>query len=122
MANAAPCQGCLQVADAEFCVTNRIGVPWPFEQPVINLCVTCLIQLGISMGEALQAAMASLEAMATPDELEQIHANDPPAAGAPAPVKSKARPKKETVLSNEEATEAAPDTDDQQSVASVGEG
>lgn len=92
MANAAPCQACLEIADAEFCVTNRLAVPWPFEQPVINLCVTCLIQLGITMGEALQAAMASLEAMASPEELEQIHANDP--EDTPAPPASKSRKRK----------------------------
>lgn len=121
MANAAPCQGCLQIADAEFCVTNRLAVPWPFEQPVINLCVTCLIQLGITMGEALQAAMDSLEQMATPEELEQIHANDPEDVPAPPAPKSRKRtPKKTPVLGvTETVIQEAPD--DEPTTASVGE-
>lgn len=122
MANAAPCQGCLQISDAEFCVTNRLGVPWPFEQPVINLCVTCLIQLGISMGEALQAAMASLEAMATPEELEQIHANDPEDAPAPPAPKSR-RNKKASEQAMEIVTaQEASHPDDESATTSVAEG
>lgn len=76
MANASPCQACLEVADGEFLVTNRLSVPWPFEQSTVVLCVPCFIQTGISMGEALQAAMAELEAMAEPEELAQIQANE----------------------------------------------
>lgn len=96
MANPAPCQNCLEVADAEFMVSNRLGVPWPFEQSTVVLCVPCFIQVGITMGEALQAAIVELEAMATPEELAQIQANEvgeePPAVGS----KSRSRKAKET--------------------------
>lgn len=110
MANAAPCQACLEVADAEFCITNRLAVPWPFEQPVINVCVACLINLGITMGEALQSALAELEKMATPEELEQIQANDPedmPASPAP---KSR-RTRKAAAAVQEPEPEAAEETE-----------
>jgi hypothetical protein len=82
MANPAPCQACLEVQDAEFYVTNRLGVPWPFQQSTVSLCVPCFIQVGISMGEALQAAMAELQAMAEPEGpgvLEQIEQDEKPA-------------------------------------------
>lgn len=84
MANPAPCQACLETPDAEFCVTNRMGVPWPFEQAVVNLCVPCLINLGITMGEALQSALSELEAMAEPGALEQVEADE----GKVVPVKA----------------------------------
>ena len=60
MANPAPCAACLEVADAEFYVTNRLGVPWPFDQSTVALCVPCFINTGIQMGQALQAAIAEM--------------------------------------------------------------
>lgn len=76
MANSAPCQACLETPDAEFCVTNRVGVPWPFEQAVVNLCVPCFIDLGITMGTALQEAIASMEAELQPGALEQVETEE----------------------------------------------
>ena len=114
MANPMPCQACLEVADAEFFVTNRLGVPWTFEQSTVALCVPCFIRTGIAMGEALQAAMAELEAMASPEELAQIEANE---AGQPEAVeapkrsrKSKPAPEPATVAA--QAAEEAPASDD----------
>jgi hypothetical protein len=92
MANPAPCQACLETPDAEFCVTNRAGVPWPFEQAVVNLCVPCLIDLGITMGTALQQAIAAMELDATPGALEQVEA-DEGVVRIPA-AKAKRRPRK----------------------------
>lgn len=84
MANPAPCQACLEVADAEFCVTNRLGVPWPFEQAVVNMCVPCFINLGITMGTALQEAIAQVEAEAQAGALEQVESDE----GKVVPVKA----------------------------------
>jgi hypothetical protein len=114
MANPIPCQACLEVADGEFFVTNRLAVPWPFEQSTVCLCVPCFIQTGISMGEALQAAMAELEKMANPEELAQIQANE--AADATAHQaekrsrKSKAAPQPEPV--HAAVSEEAPASDE----------
>jgi hypothetical protein len=115
MAKPAPCQACLEVPDADFYVTNRLGVPWPFEQATVSLCVTCFIQTGIRLGEALQAALAELEAMAEPGALEQIESDE-----GKAPVTksgSKRRPRKPAaaavqVVEPEAAEESpAPDAD-----------
>ena len=76
MANPAPCQACLETPDAEFCITNRLNVPWPFEQAVVNVCVPCLINLGITMGQALQAALTEMEAHPEPGALEQVEADE----------------------------------------------
>jgi hypothetical protein len=111
MANAMPCQACLEVADAEFMISNRLGVPWPFEQSTVALCVPCFIQTGIAMGEALQAAMAELEAMANPEELKQIRANEAKEVGAPAVARPNRKSRKETVPESdapEAAQEGAP--------------
>ena len=114
MANPAPCQACLETPDAEFCVTNRAAVPWPFEQAVVNLCVPCLINLGITMGTALQEAIASMEAEAGPGALEQVEADE--GVVRPVAAKSKRRPRKKAtapvaVIDPEvpEATEASND-------------
>lgn len=114
MAQPAPCASCLEVADAEFYVTNRLGVPWPFDQSTVALCVPCFINVGIQMGQALQAAMAELEAMAEPGALEQVEAEEGPVAVASATSKSRRKVKEpapvtgtETPISEE--TEAAHD-------------
>lgn len=91
MPNAAPCQSCLEVSDAEFCVTNRLAVPWPFEQAVVNLCVPCLINLGISMGTALQEAIAMMEAEQASGALEQVEADEGAVKPAPVPRKRRSR-------------------------------
>jgi hypothetical protein len=111
MANAMPCQACLEVADAEFMISNRLGVPWPFEQSTVALCVPCFIQVGIAMGEALQAAMAELEAMANPEELEQIQANEAEEVAESVATKPSRKSRKETVPESdapEAAEEGAP--------------
>lgn len=116
MANPAPCSNCLEVADAEFYVTNRLGVPWPFDQSTVALCVPCFIQVGITMGEALQMAMAELEAMAEPGTLEQIEADEGPVTVAPATRKS--RKPKATAAVRQSATQA----DTEETETSDGEG
>lgn len=93
MANPAPCQACLETPDAEFCITNRLGVPWPFEQAVINLCVPCLINLGITMGTALQSAIAELESLTEPGALEQVESDEGKVVPARAGTKSRSRKK-----------------------------
>jgi len=64
MAKPAPCQACLETPDAEFYVTNRLDVPWPFDQPTVALCYRCFISLGLQLGQAIEAALASLGEMA----------------------------------------------------------
>jgi hypothetical protein len=93
MANPAPCQACLETPDAEFCITNRAGVPWPFEQAVVNVCVPCLINLGITMGTALQEAIASMEAEQQAGALEQVEAEEGPVKVAPSRSKRGTRKK-----------------------------
>lgn len=114
MANPMPCQACLEVADAEFFVTNRLGVPWTFEQSTVALCVPCFIRVGIAMGEALQAAYAEMEAQAPPEVLEQLQANEaaepePP----PEPKRSRKRaPEPAPVPVHAEVSTEAPASDD----------
>jgi hypothetical protein len=91
-------------------VTNRLAVPWPFEQSTVALCVPCVIQFGIQMGEALQAALASLEAMAEPGALEQIEADEGKGPVSPAEPKSRPRKKAEAVAVTLEP-EAAPEAE-----------
>lgn len=91
MANPLPCQACLEVADAEFMVSNRLGVPWPFEQSTVSLCVPCFINVGIQMGTALQAALAEMEGPAEPGVLESIEADEGEVKPAPANSKSRSR-------------------------------
>lgn len=116
MANPAPCSNCLEVADAEFYVTNRLGVPWPFEQSTVALCVPCFIQVGITMGTALQAAMAELEAMAEPGTLEAIEADEGPVTVAPATTKRRKTKAPATVGQSATETDAEEtETPDEQS-------
>lgn len=114
MANPAPCQACLEVADAEFYVTNRLGVPWPFEQPTVALCVPCFINCGIQMGEALQMALAEFEANAEPGALEQIEAAEGRGPVTKAGTKRRPKPKVEVTIPATEppATQEAEATDD----------
>lgn len=115
MANPVPCAACMEVADAEFLISNRLGVPWPFELSTVALCVPCFIQTGISMGEALQAAMAELQAMAEPGALEQVESDEGPvevAAVASKSRKHKVAPKETAVAVETPATET-PTPDDQ---------
>jgi hypothetical protein len=93
MANPAPCQACLETPDAEFCITNRAGVPWPFEQAVVNVCVPCLINLGITMDTALQEAIASMEAEQQAGALEQIESDEGAVKVAPSRSKRGTRKK-----------------------------
>jgi hypothetical protein len=109
-----PCQACLEVADAEFFVTNRLGVPWTFEQSTVALCVPCFIRVGIAMGEALQAAYAEMEAQAPPEVLEQLQANE---AAEPEPESEPKRSRKRATQSVQTVTipavpEEAPASDD----------
>src|ERR1700757_3378717 len=99
MANPAPCQACLETPDAEFCITNRAGVPWPFEQAVVNVCVPCLINLGITMGTALQEAIASMEAEEQAGALEQVEADEGAVKVAPSRTKSRSRKKAPATVS-----------------------
>jgi hypothetical protein len=76
----------MEVQDAEFYVTNRLEVPWPFGQSTVALCVPCVINFGIQMGEALQAAMAEMAAAETPEGpgvLEQMEAAEKQDSGRP---------------------------------------
>jgi hypothetical protein len=114
MANPAPCQACLEVADAEFYVTNRLGVPWPFEQPTVALCVPCVINFGITMGEALQLALAEMTQMTEPGALEAVEADEGRGPVTPAHSKSRRKPRTEpqAVAVLEEVPEEAPAPDE----------
>lgn len=107
MANPLPCQACLEVADAEFMVSNRLGVPWPFEQSTVALCVPCFINVGISMGTALQAALAEMEGPSEPGVLEAIEADE--GEVRPAPVEPKRRPPRKAATATLEVEPAPPE-------------
>lgn len=89
MAKPAPCQRCLEVADADYYLTNRLEAPWLFDQATVSLCFSCLVQVVMAMAEAYQEAVAMLEANPEPPALEAVEADEGPVKVVPSGTKSK---------------------------------
>ena len=114
MANPIPCVNCLEVPDADFLVTNRLDMPWPFDQSTVGLCTTCLIGAAAAMAEALAAVFGTAPEPEGPGVLEQVEAEEGPVKVASA--SSKSRRSKESdpvaVAVGPEAAEEVPTPDD----------
>lgn len=95
MANPIPCAMCIEVPDSDFLITNRLEMPWPFDQSTVGLCLTCFLQLGVAMGEAIQAAMKAEAEPGRPGVLEAVEADE--GTVTPARADSKSRKPKVSV-------------------------
>jgi hypothetical protein len=114
MAQPIPCGICRQVDDAEFVVTDRTPEFVVLGAPTLGVCVSCLIDLGRRLGEALAMAQAE-ESAPVPvgaGVLEQIE-DDEGAAPIPPSSSSPKRPKRPAPQENgaqvSEEAEAADD-------------
>ena len=114
MANPIPCVNCLEVPDADFLVTNRLDMPWPFDQSTVGLCTTCLISMTAAMAEALAAVFGTAPEPEGPGVLEQVEAEEGPVKVASASSKSRKpkEPEPVAVHAGPEATQEAPAADD----------
>lgn len=112
MANPIPCGKCQQVADADLLVTDRTPDFQLLGVPTTGLCVQCYIEHAIQLANALQAAMAQIEAEGGPagvlaeiehDEGEVVAADPVP----PAPKSRKKAEPQETAQVNGTEAETA---------------
>lgn len=94
MAKPAPCQRCIDVADADYYLTNRLDNPWPFDQMTVALCFRCFIETAMQMAEAYEMAVQQLQAMEQPGALEQVEQDEGAVKVAPVEPKSKPRNRK----------------------------
>jgi hypothetical protein len=114
MAKQMPCQRCLNVADADYFLTNRLDNPWLFDQATVALCFQCLMETTAQMGEAYAQALAWMAENPEPGVLESIETDEGPQPAAeevPRP-RGKAKAAAEPVRVASEVTEAAATADD----------
>jgi hypothetical protein len=82
MAKQMPCQRCLNVADADYFLTNRLDNPWLFDQATVALCFQCLMETTAQMGEAYAQALAWMAENPEPGVLESIETDEGPQSAA----------------------------------------